>query len=49
MQNHPTAVRGLEFNSLSPNLLASGASGGEVLIWDLSNPSRPNLYPAMRV
>ncbi|KAG9459646.1 hypothetical protein H6P81_004154 [Aristolochia fimbriata] len=31
-------VRGLEFNINSPNLLASGADGGEVCIWDLSKP-----------
>ncbi|KAK9805066.1 hypothetical protein WJX73_010529 [Symbiochloris irregularis] len=48
LQNHTAAVKGLDFNSLSPNLLATGASGGEVLIWDLATPGQPRLYPAMK-
>lgn len=41
-------VRGLEFNGLSPNLLASGGSDGELCIWDVAVPSAPNLYPGLK-
>ena len=30
-------VRGLEFNAITPSLLASGADDGEICIWDLAN------------
>lgn len=42
-------VRGLEFNTISPNLLASGAEDGEICIWDLANPSEPSHFPPLRV
>ncbi len=42
-------VKGLEFNTFSPNLLASGAADGELCIWDLAKPSAPTLYPALKV
>jgi hypothetical protein len=42
-------VKGLQFNAFSPNLLASGAGDGDLCIWDLSNPSVPSLYPALKV
>lgn len=42
-------VRGLEFNTFSPNLLASGAADGELCIWDVANPQAPSLYPALKV
>jgi protein transport protein SEC31 len=42
-------VKGLEFNSFSPNLLASGAAGGELCIWDVAAPAQPSLYPALKV
>jgi hypothetical protein len=42
-------VKGLEFNSFSPNLLASGAADGELCIWDVANPAQPSLYPALKV
>lgn len=45
----PTQVKGLEFNSFSPNLLASGATDGELCIWDVANPSQPSLYPGLKV
>jgi protein transport protein SEC31 len=45
---HPQ-VRGLEFNTFSPNLLASGAADGELCIWDVANPQAPSLYPALKV
>ncbi|KAL2461198.1 Protein transport protein SEC31B [Abeliophyllum distichum] len=41
-------VRGLEFNSLSPNLLASGADEGEVCIWDVAKPSEPSHFPPLK-
>ncbi|KAJ2823732.1 protein transport protein S31, partial [Coemansia erecta] len=34
---HTGAVGGLEFNALQPNLMASGATNGEVFIWDVVN------------
>ena len=41
-------MKGLEFNSFSPNLLASGAADGDLCIWDLANPAQPSLYPALK-
>lgn len=41
-------MKGLQFNSLSSNLLATGAADGELCIWDLSNPSQPALYPSLK-
>lgn len=46
--NPAVQVRGLEFNGLSPNLLASGGSDGELCIWDVAVPSAPNLYPGLK-
>ncbi|PRW34057.1 transport SEC31-like protein B isoform A [Chlorella sorokiniana] len=48
LQKHAGAVKGLEFNSFSPNLLASGGGDGELCIWDVGNPLQPSLYPAMQ-
>lgn len=48
LQKHQGAVRGLEFNPFSPNLLGSGAADGDLCIWDVANPSQPSLYPAMK-
>lgn len=42
-------VRGLEFNAIAPNLLASGAEDGEICIWDLANPSEPTHFPPLKV
>lgn len=42
-------VKGLEFNSFSPNLLASGAADSDLCIWDLAKPATPSLYPALKV
>lgn len=42
-------VKGLEFNTFSPNLLASGAADSDLCIWDLAKPSMPSLYPALKV
>lgn len=44
VQKHKGPVRGLDFNSFKPNLLASGATESEILIWDLANPKAPNVY-----
>ena len=48
LAKHQGAVRGLDFNTFSPNLLASGAEDGELCIWDLENPTKPSLYPALK-
>ena len=42
-------VRGLEFNAIAPNLLASGADDGEICIWDLTNPAEPSHFPPLKV
>jgi len=42
-------VRGLEFSSLSPNHLASGAEGGEICIWDFAKPTEPTHFPPLKV
>ncbi|KAG1894157.1 uncharacterized protein F5891DRAFT_1063572 [Suillus fuscotomentosus] len=39
--SHTGPVRGLDFNPIQTNLLASGAINGEVYIWDLNDPSKP--------
>ncbi|KAL6495733.1 Protein transport protein Sec31B [Orobanche gracilis] len=48
LSRHKGPVRGLEFNSLSPQLLASGADEGEICIWDVSKPSEPSLFPSLK-
>ncbi|MQL67954.1 hypothetical protein Taro_000254, partial [Colocasia esculenta] len=48
LEKHKGAVRGLEFCSLQPNLLASGADEGELCIWDVGKPSEPNLFPTLK-
>ena len=45
---HKGPVRGLEFNAISPNLLASGADEGEICMWDLANPTEPTHYPPLK-
>ncbi|XP_057748761.1 protein transport protein SEC31 homolog B [Arachis stenosperma] len=45
---HKGPVRGLEFNAITPNLLASGAEDGEICIWDLVNPSEPTHFPPLK-
>ena len=47
MPKHTSAVKGLDFNPLSPNLLASAGEDGQVCIWDLASPASPRLYPPM--
>lgn len=48
LERHTGSVRGLEFNSLAPNLLLSGADGGEICIWDLENPAEPVMFPPLK-
>lgn len=48
MTNHNGPVKGLDFNPIKTNLLASGASKGEVFIWDLNNPVKPFAPPPSR-
>ncbi|KAG1371097.1 protein transport protein SEC31 [Cocos nucifera] len=48
LEKHTGPVRGLEFNTHSPNLLASGADEGELCIWDLAKPPEPNLFPPLK-
>lgn len=39
----------MEFNSFTPNLLASGADEGEICIWDISRPAEPTHFPPLKV
>ncbi|XP_010523659.1 PREDICTED: protein transport protein SEC31 homolog B-like isoform X2 [Tarenaya hassleriana] len=48
LQIHKGPVRGLEFNAITPNLLASGADDGEICIWDLAKPSEPSQFPVLK-
>lgn len=48
LSRHKGPVRGLEFNAIAPNLLASGADDGEICIWDMANPSEPSHFPPLR-
>ncbi|XP_043723401.1 protein transport protein SEC31 homolog B-like isoform X1 [Telopea speciosissima] len=48
LNKHTGPVRGLEFGSISTNLLASGADEGEICIWDLANPVEPTHYPPLK-
>ncbi|KAJ7237469.1 hypothetical protein B0H12DRAFT_1138908 [Mycena haematopus] len=38
---HTGPIRGLDFNPIQTNLIASGAVSGEVYIWDLNSPAKP--------
>ena len=42
-------VKGLAFNQLSPNLLASGGAEGDIIIWDVANPRKPTAFPPLKV
>ncbi|KAJ7012890.1 protein transport protein SEC31 homolog B [Populus alba] len=48
LSRHKGPVRGLEFNSITPNLLASGADDGEICIWDLAAPAEPSHFPPLK-
>ncbi|KAJ0978840.1 hypothetical protein J5N97_014314 [Dioscorea zingiberensis] len=41
LEKHTGPVRGLEFNTQPPYLLASGADEGELCVWDLTKPLEP--------
>ncbi|KAJ3099062.1 protein transport protein S31 [Phlyctochytrium planicorne] len=45
---HTGPVRGLEFNPIDPKILASGATDGEIFIWDLKNPTNNPYSPGTR-
>ncbi|CAK9147521.1 unnamed protein product [Ilex paraguariensis] len=49
LSRHRGPVRGLEFNSLSPNHLVSGADEGEICIWDISKPAEPTHFPPLKL
>ncbi|OMP00816.1 hypothetical protein COLO4_12328 [Corchorus olitorius] len=48
LSRHKGPVRGLEFNGIAPNLLASGADDGEICIWDLAAPAQPSHFPPLK-
>ncbi|KAL8227828.1 hypothetical protein R6Q57_015412 [Mikania cordata] len=48
LSRHKGPVRGLEFSSLSPNHLASGAEEGEICIWDIAKPAEPTHFPPLK-
>ncbi|XP_022756857.1 protein transport protein SEC31 homolog B-like isoform X2 [Durio zibethinus] len=48
LSRHRGPVRGLEFNFIAPNLLASGADDGEICIWDLAAPAQASHFPPLR-
>ncbi|XP_028089675.1 protein transport protein SEC31 homolog B-like isoform X2 [Camellia sinensis] len=48
LSRHRGPVRGLEFNALSPNHLASGADEGDICIWDIANPAEPTHFPPLK-
>ncbi|GJY17220.1 transport protein Sec31 homolog B-like protein isoform X1 [Tanacetum coccineum] len=48
LSRHKGPVRGLEFSSLKPNHLASGAEEGEICIWDIAKPAEPTHFPPLK-
>ncbi|GAV89261.1 WD40 domain-containing protein/SRA1 domain-containing protein/Sec16_C domain-containing protein [Cephalotus follicularis] len=48
LSRHKGPVRGLEFNGITSNLLASGADDGEICIWDLASPAQPSHFPPLK-
>ncbi|GAA5841077.1 hypothetical protein JCM5353_001374 [Sporobolomyces roseus] len=47
-ESHSGPVRGLDFSSAQSNLLASGATNGELFIYDLSSPNTKPFSPGPR-
>ncbi len=41
LEQHVGPVYALDVNPFQHNLLASGASASEILVWDLNNPKNP--------
>ncbi|KAJ1976702.1 protein transport protein S31, partial [Dimargaris xerosporica] len=39
--NHSGGIAGMDFNNQQKHVLATGASGGEIFIWDLETPAKP--------
>ncbi|XP_071716480.1 protein transport protein SEC31 homolog B-like [Rutidosis leptorrhynchoides] len=48
LSKHRGPVRGLEFSSLSPNHLASGAEEGDICIYDIAKPTEPSHFPPLK-
>ncbi|XP_042006903.1 protein transport protein SEC31 homolog B-like isoform X1 [Salvia splendens] len=48
LTRHKGPVRGLEFNSFTPNIIASGADEGDICIWDINKPAEHNLSPPLK-
>ena len=48
LRKHSGPVKGLEFNASSPNLLASGSTDGDLVIWDVAQPSAAASYQLVR-
>ncbi|XP_052211325.1 protein transport protein SEC31 homolog B-like [Diospyros lotus] len=48
LSKHKGPVRGLEFNALLPNHLATGADEGEIYIWDIAKPDEPTHFPPLK-
>ncbi|PWA39647.1 WD40/YVTN repeat-like-containing domain, Ancestral coatomer element 1, Sec16/Sec31 [Artemisia annua] len=48
LSRHKGPVRGLEFSSLKPNLLASSGEEGEIFIWDFAKPTEPTHFPPLK-
>ena len=42
-------MKGLEFNTITPNLLATGAEDGEIKVWDVAKPNNPKPPTTMKV
>ena len=49
LHHNSLQVRGLEFNALLPNHLATGADEGEIYIWDIAKPDEPTHFPPLKV
>lgn len=44
---HRGSVLGLDFHPKEPNVLASCGGDGQVLVWDLKDPSKPTFPPSL--
>ncbi|KAH3761854.1 secretory protein Sec31 [Pelomyxa schiedti] len=44
INRHQAPITALDFNSVQTNLLASASSDADIFIWDLADPSKPNMY-----
>ncbi|KAF5764569.1 putative transcription factor WD40-like family [Helianthus annuus] len=48
LSRHKGPVRGLDFCSLHPSHLASGAEEGDICIWDIAKPTQPTHFPPLK-